>query len=132
MYGKSSIQDNCWKLKQGVDILVATPGRLNDLLERGDVKLDRLEVICLDEADEILKQGFKEEIEKVFKHIRKVNPNKVQTLLFSATIPDWLKHLSEEYQDRTRPYINLISNEEIRTSKTISHYCVDIGRFNDD
>jgi ATP-dependent RNA helicase DDX21 len=68
----------------------------------------------------------------VFKHIKRVNPNKVQTLLFSATIPDWLKRLSSEYQDRTRPYINLISSEDIRTSTTISHLCVDVGRFNED
>lgn len=60
VYGKTSIDDNVRRLRDGVDILVATPGRLNDLIERGAVKLESLEVICLDEADEILKQGFKE------------------------------------------------------------------------
>ena len=81
-------------MRDGVDILVATPGRLNDLIEKGSVRLDSIEVICLDEADEILKQGFKEEIEKVFENMKKVNKNKVQVLLFSATIPPWLKGLS--------------------------------------
>lgn len=51
VYGKTRIDDNVRKLKDGLDILVATPGRLNDLIERGAVRLDSLEVICLDEAD---------------------------------------------------------------------------------
>jgi superfamily II DNA/RNA helicase len=59
VYGKTSIWDNVRRLREGVDILVATPGRLNDLVEKGAVKLDSIEVVCLDEADEILKQGFK-------------------------------------------------------------------------
>jgi ATP-dependent RNA helicase DDX21 len=111
VYGKTSIWDNVRRLREGVDILVATPGRLNDLVEKGAVKLDSIEVICLDEADEILKQGFKEEIEKVFSEMRKVNKRKVQVLLFSATIPPWLKGLSEDYQTSDRPYINLISDD---------------------
>ena len=110
VYGKTSIEDNVRRMREGVDILVATPGRLNDLIEKGSVRLDSIEVICLDEADEILKQGFKEEIEKVFENMKKVNKNKVQVLLFSATIPPWLKGLSEDYQARDRPYINLISD----------------------
>lgn len=48
VYGKTSIEDNVRRLKEGVDILVATPGRLNDLVERGAVRLDSIEVICLD------------------------------------------------------------------------------------
>lgn len=51
VYGKSSIENNIYKLKEGVDILVGTPGRLNDLIERGEIKLSSLEVLCLDEAD---------------------------------------------------------------------------------
>ena len=61
--------------------------------------------------------------------MRKVNQNKVQVLLFSATIPPWLKFLSEEYQTKDRPYINMISDNDVRTSKTINHVSVEISRM---
>ncbi len=70
-------------LRRGVDILVATPGRLNDLIGQGYIKLDRLEVFVLDEADRMLDMGFVHDVKRVIKII----PPKRQTLLFSATMP---------------------------------------------
>lgn len=63
VYGGSSVKDQAMNVEKGLDIIVGTPGRLIDFLNRGIIKLDKLEVTCLDEADEMLKQGFKEDIE---------------------------------------------------------------------
>ena len=80
-------------VERGLDIIVGTPGRMIDFLERGVIKLDNLEVTCLDEADEMLRQGFKEDIEKIFTYVR-AKKSKTQNLLFSATIPDWIWDIS--------------------------------------
>lgn len=72
------------KLKDGVDILVATPGRLNDLINQGYVKLDHLKIFTLDEADRMLDMGFIHDVKKIIAKL----PKKRQTLFFSATMPD--------------------------------------------
>ncbi len=77
-------------LKQGVDILVATPGRLLDLMQQGFVKLSHLEIFVLDEADRMLDMGFVHDVKKVMK----VLPPKRQTLLFSATMPPEISKLA--------------------------------------
>lgn len=70
-------------LQRGVDVLVATPGRLLDLIGQGYIKLDRVEVLVLDEADRMLDMGFIHDVRRIIKHV----PNQRQTLLFSATMP---------------------------------------------
>lgn len=62
VYGKSDINQQIERIRSGVDIIVATPGRLIDLLQRDVVRMNEMQVLCLDEADEMLRQGFKEEI----------------------------------------------------------------------
>lgn len=99
VYGKSDINEQIRKISKGVDIIVATPGRLIDLLQRDVIKMNEMQVLCLDEADEMLKQGFKEEVEKIYRYIKDNAPKRTQNLLFSATIPPWLESLSETYLD---------------------------------
>lgn len=69
----------------------------------------------------MLKQGFQEDIEKIFEFIRKNGPEKTQNLLFSATIPSWLVDLSKTYLTRDREFVDLIKNSDVRTSKTVEH-----------
>ncbi len=71
------------KLKEGIDILVATPGRLNDLVNQGHIKLNNLKIFTLDEADRMLDMGFIHDVKKIIAKI----PKKRQTLFFSATMP---------------------------------------------
>ncbi|MGD9559809.1 MAG: DEAD/DEAH box helicase, partial [Oscillospiraceae bacterium] len=78
------------QLQRGIDILVATPGRLNDLIGQGYVHLDAVEIFVLDEADRMLDMGFVQDVKRVLKHL----PEKRQTLLFSATMPDEIIQLS--------------------------------------
>ena len=79
-------------LRQGVDILVATPGRLNDLCAQGHIDLSRIEIFVLDEADRMLDMGFIHDVRKVIAKL----PQKRQTLLFSATMPQEIAQLSQQ------------------------------------
>jgi len=84
VFGGVSINPQIRDIKQGVDILVATPGRLLDLLSNDHLNLQNLTVLILDEADRMLDLGFKAELDQIFQSI----PKKRQTLLFSATFDD--------------------------------------------
>jgi ATP-dependent RNA helicase RhlE len=90
-YGGASLSVQITALKAGVDVIVATPGRLIDLLFKGSVSLDPLEYLVFDEADRMLDMGFKDEINMILKRI----PSKRQTLLFSATLDDAIFKLSK-------------------------------------
>lgn len=77
-------------LRKGIDILVATPGRLNDLINQGYINLNKIEIFVLDEADRMLDMGFIKDINKIVKQL----PSKRQTLLFSATMPKEIEKLA--------------------------------------
>jgi len=79
-------------LNSGVDILIATPGRLNDLIERGAVPLKAIEVLVLDEADRMLDMGFLPQVRRIIRHI----PAKRQTMLFTATLSRAVEQLARE------------------------------------
>ncbi|MEX2582468.1 MAG: DEAD/DEAH box helicase [Gemmatimonadota bacterium] len=90
IYGGTSVQKDIRGLKAGYDVLVATPGRLIDHLERGNVDLSDLEVLILDEADRMLDMGFRPQINQILRHCPKTR----QTLFFSATLPNDVKSLA--------------------------------------
>lgn len=90
IFGGVSQHTQVQKLKRGVDILVATPGRLLDLMNQGFVDLKSLEIFVLDEADRMLDMGFIHDVKKVIKSI----PEKRQTLFFSATMPEEIQNLA--------------------------------------
>lgn len=128
VYGKSDMSIQIEKISRGIDIIVGTPGRLIDLLDRDVIKMNKMEVLCLDEADEMLKQGFKEDIEKIYKYITDIAPKKTQNLLFSATIPEWLHELSRKYQDRDTKFVNLIKEDSLITPDKLVHMCIKIRK----
>jgi ATP-dependent RNA helicase RhlE len=92
IFGGVSINPQITKLRRGVDIVIATPGRLLDHMERGTIRLDGVETLVLDEADRMLDMGFIRDIRKVLKAI----PTKRQNLLFSATFSNEIKQLAGE------------------------------------
>ena len=98
IYGGVTIQAQIERLHRGVDIVVATPGRLLDHAERGTVNLSRIKFLVLDEADRMLDLGFIEAIQKVAEYL----PPKHQTLLFSATYSKEIKQLADELLDQPR------------------------------
>ena len=91
--GGASLFRQAQALARGTDVLVATPGRLIDLLERGDVSLEQCGYLVLDEADHMLDMGFIHSLRKIAKHI----PLKRQTLLFSATMPKDISEIADTY-----------------------------------
>jgi ATP-dependent RNA helicase DeaD len=93
VYGGEQIGRQLGPLKRGVDVVVATPGRALDHIKRGTLKLNGLEILVLDEADEMLDMGFAEEIEAILASI----PEKRQTALFSATIPPRIDGMVRRY-----------------------------------
>ena len=90
IFGGVSMRPQKSKLKKGVDIVVATPGRLLDHLSQNTIDLSGVEVFVLDEADRMLDMGFKRDIEKVIKQL----PERRQNLLFSATFPKEIQKLA--------------------------------------
>ena len=85
-------------IRSGLDILVGTPGRIMDHLNRGNLNLSECEIAVLDEADEMLNMGFAEDVEVILEGIGSANAEKTQCLLFSATTPPWVKEIGRQYQ----------------------------------
>ena len=92
VYGGVNVNPQIQALKNGVDIVVACPGRLLDHIGQGTIDLSRLEVLILDEADQMFDMGFLPDIRRILKHI----PSKRQTLLFSATMPPSINTLAHD------------------------------------
>ncbi len=93
VYGGASIVEQLRNLKRGCEIVVGTPGRVIDHLERGSLNLDSIEYFILDEADEMLNMGFIEDIETIFK---KANPDS-RVLMFSATMPKQILKIAADF-----------------------------------
>ena len=94
VYGGADIERQIMRLKRGVNIVVGTPGRVMDHINRRTLKLDSLSTIILDEADEMLNMGFREDIEMILGFV----PEERQTVLFSATMPEQIMAITEQYQ----------------------------------
>ncbi|WP_299004203.1 DEAD/DEAH box helicase [uncultured Shewanella sp.] len=95
IYGGQSMQQQLNALRRGPQIIVGTPGRVMDHMRRGTLKLDTLKAMVLDEADEMLKMGFIDDIEWILEH----TPQERQLALFSATMPEQIKRVANKYLD---------------------------------
>ena len=93
VYGGASIEPQIKSLKAGAHIVVGTPGRVMDLIERKALKIGKIKTLVLDEADEMLDMGFKEDLDNILSS----TPDFKQTLLFSATMPDDIRRIAEDY-----------------------------------
>ena len=113
VYGGSSIEHQIKTLRRGVHIVVATPGRLMDLMRRKVVDLEKVKNVILDEADEMLSMGFEEDIEEILKKI----PAERNMLLFSATMPREIEQITRKYMNEPKKIVigeRNSSNENIR------------------
>ena len=93
VYGGANIEPQIRALKAGVDIIVATPGRLVDLMKRGAANLSQIQYVVLDEADEMLSMGFQEELDAILEGV----PQEHRTLLFSATMSQEIERIAQNY-----------------------------------
>ena len=106
IYGGQPIGRQIKALKEGVQIIIGTPGRVMDHLDRRTLKMDGVKIIILDEADEMLDMGFRDDIETI---VRKI-PEQRQTILFSATMPKAILNLTKKYQSNPQ-LIKLVHKE---------------------
>lgn len=107
VYGGSSIEAQIRVLKRGVEVIVATPGRLIDLMERGVARLDEVATVVLDEADEMLNMGFTESIESILGAV----PSERHLLLFSATMPREVANIAKRYLHQPKEIVVGNKNE---------------------
>ena len=114
MYGGTSIENQIRNVRKGVHIIVATPGRLIDLMERGVVNLSTVRDVVLDEADEMLNMGFTESINRILEDV----PRDRNTLLFSATMSKEIAGIAKNYL--TNPHEIVIGNKN-EGSKNVNH-----------
>ena len=114
VYGGASMVGQLKDLKKGVEIVVGTPGRVKDHIERGSLKLDKISYFILDEADEMLDMGFREDIENIFQN---ANPDS-RILLFSATMPKEILQIAANFmgeyevvEEETKPEEPLLTEQ---------------------
>ncbi|MBP5835726.1 DEAD/DEAH box helicase [Candidatus Phytoplasma meliae] len=98
IFGGESYTKQFRALESKPHLIIATPGRIIDHLEKGKIDLSGLKILTLDEADEMLKMGFQDALETILKQI----PEKRQTVLFSATLPPFIKKIASKYQKDTK------------------------------
>ncbi len=114
VYGGTSIGMQIKDLKRGVQVVVATPGRLIDLIERKAINLEKIEYVVLDEADEMLNMGFQDDIEFILKN----TPNRESIWLFSATMPAEIRKVSKRYMKEP---VEVTIGKVNATNKSIDH-----------
>ncbi len=114
VYGGANIEEQIRKLKKGVHIVVGTPGRTVDLINRKQLKLSNIQWLVLDEADEMLNMGFKDELDKILA----ATPKEKQTLLFSATFPKEVESIARNYMSKP---VEITSGEKNKGSDQVSH-----------
>lgn len=120
VYGGASIMVQMQALRRGADIVIGTPGRIIDLVERGALNLSKISVFVLDEADLMLDMGFIEDIE----HIMSLAPREKQTLLLSATMPREIADIAKRHMKHDAVRITVGAEEDL-TVTTITHYYYD-------
>ncbi|MEC8287138.1 MAG: DEAD/DEAH box helicase, partial [Bacteroidota bacterium] len=120
IYGGASMDKQSREIKSGAQIVVATPGRLMDMIRRKMVKLNKVEYTVLDEADEMLNMGFKEDIDGILAH----TPKEKRTWLFSATMPKGVAKIAKSYMED--PIEVTIGSKNIG-AENIHHVCFHVN-----
>lgn len=116
IYGGAPMEDQISKLRRGVDLVVATPGRLIDLIERGEVSLERVEHVVIDEADRMADMGFLPQVEWILRHV----PDERQTLLFSATLDGVVDTLIRRYQND--PAMHVVESRQVTVEEMVHRF----------
>jgi len=116
VYGGAPYREQEMGLRGGVDIVIGTPGRMKDHLERKTLVMDNLQFRVLDEADEMLNMGFVDDVELILK-----SSGDVQTLLFSATLPSWVKDIAKRFLKSDYATVDLVGDEKQKASGAVQH-----------
>ena len=120
VYGGQSITQQIKHLRSGVQVIVGTPGRVMDHMRRETIDLKDLKMVVLDEADEMLRMGFQEDVEWILGH----TPETRQTALFSATMPRQVRRIAEKYLNDP---VNIETQRKTMTVPTISQFYINVS-----
>ncbi len=120
VYGGQSIVQQFKHLRSGVQVIVGTPGRVMDHIRRETLDISDLKMVVLDEADEMLKMGFQEDVEWILSH----TPDTRQTALFSATMPREVKRIAEKYLQNA---VNVEIERKTMTTLTIKQFYINVS-----
>jgi len=116
VYGGAPYREQEMGLRGGCDIVIGTPGRMKDHLERKTLMMDNLKFRVLDEADEMLNMGFVDDVELILK-----SSGDVQTLLFSATLPPWVKDIAKRFLKPDYATVDLVGDQKQKASGAVQH-----------
>ena len=116
VYGGASIERQIKEIKRGAHIISATPGRLIDLMNRGVVDISKIKTVVLDEADEMLNMGFREDLEEILVE----TPDEKNTLLFSATMPADVQRIAKRYMNNP---VELSVGRRNAGAENVEHIC---------
>ncbi|KAK4800027.1 hypothetical protein SAY86_025392 [Trapa natans] len=119
VYGGTPITRQMHQLDYGVDVVVGTPGRVIDLLKRGSLNLGEVQFVVLDEADQMLAVGFEEDVETILQRL----PQNRQSMMFSATMPNWIRSLTKKYL-KDPLTIDLVGDDDQKLAEGISLYSI--------
>jgi ATP-dependent RNA helicase DDX21 len=121
LYGGTAFGPQVDEVRAGLDIVLATPGRLLDHLKRGTLSLEALQFVVLDEADEMLSMGFQDDVEEILSHA----PAAAQKLLFSATMPKWVQSLIAKHLRKDYATVDVVGKgADNHTNANITHQCI--------
>ncbi|XP_062069958.1 nucleolar RNA helicase 2 [Lepus europaeus] len=124
-YGGTPYGNQIERMRNGIDILVGTPGRIKDHLENGKLDLSKLKHVVLDEVDQMLDMGFADQVEDILKvAYKKDSEDNPQTLLFSATCPHWVFNVAKKYMKSTYEQVDLIGKKTQKTAITVEHLAI--------
>jgi ATP-dependent RNA helicase DDX21 len=125
IYGGKKYEDQENSIRNGCDILVATPGRLKDIVDKGRLDLTKVKHVILDEVDRMLDMGFIDDVEEILGHIFTSNrETKPQFIVFSATMPNWVHKTTKKYMSKDFHTIDLVKGNTQKTSATVEHLAV--------
>ncbi|WVZ91206.1 hypothetical protein U9M48_037409 [Paspalum notatum var. saurae] len=119
VYGGTPIMQQIRKLQYGIDVVIGTPGRVIDLLNRRALNLSEIRYVVLDEADQMLNVGFDQDVETILQNV----PQERQTLMFSATMPAWIRKLTQKYL-KNPVTVDLVGEDDQKLAEGISLYSV--------
>uniref|UniRef100_A0A7N6AVE2 RNA helicase n=1 Tax=Anabas testudineus TaxID=64144 RepID=A0A7N6AVE2_ANATE len=124
-YGGSSYNPQIDAIRNGIDILIGTPGRIKDHIQNHKLDLSKLKHVVLDEVDQMLDMGFAEQVEEILgSSYKKDSESNPQTLLFSATCPPWVYEVAKKYMRPGCKHVDLIGKKTQKAATTVEHLAI--------
>jgi len=137
IYGGVPDGQQVMALRKGVDVVIGTPGRTMDMLQRGCLLLDKLSVVILDEADQMLEMGFREDVEAILAQVgvsgggsEDEPTKKTQYLLFTATLPAWVSSIAQKFMSPNKKVIDVVKGSVAQSAIGIRHLIMRCDYFN--